>query len=125
MEDIFRLLDNNLSSKLLAKVYKQAKQFRCMLTAVIQNAGDLFVGSEPKAILPLSRFVIIMSQLKCDRELLQKNYNISPDLMTYISDGKPGDGLLYDGATEELFPFTDLCIEGGGPITRHLSGKPL
>ena len=105
MEGIHHLLYNDISAKPFVKIYKQARQYGCMLTTVTQYAGDLYTGREALNIISLSRFLFIMRQGKYDCKLLQEYLKIDPELMTYISDGNPGEGLLYDSNTGTFTPF--------------------
>ena len=112
--DEFHLFTKTRTSAAFMKnIYKRARKYRGMPTAITQNIGDMQTNEESLAIINNSKFIILMNQQPMDRNILQEMYNISDQLIEYITDQLPGTGLIYNGNTmipmeNEFDPHTKM-----------------
>ena len=112
--DEFHLFTKTRTSVASMKnIYKRARKWRGMPTAITQNVSDMFINEEAEAIMNNSSFVIMMNQSPMDRATLQNMYSISSSLLEHIADQPPGNGLIYNGNT--LVP-----LEGDFPTTTEM-----
>lgn len=96
--DEFHLFTKTKSSATFMKnIYKQARKWKGMPTAISQNITDLNVNEEVTAIINNCSFIILMNQQPADRLKLQAMYSISDQLLEYITDQPIGTGLIYNG----------------------------
>jgi hypothetical protein len=49
---------------------------------------------------------MMLNQSPIDRAQLAQMFHISPTLQTYVTNSKPGHGLIYTGKT--IIPFADI-----------------
>lgn len=91
------------SAKFMQNIYKRARKWKGIPTAITQNIGDLFVNEESTALVNNCDFILMMNQSPTDREILADMYQISTELQEYIKDRGFGIGLLYNGKT--VVPF--------------------
>lgn len=102
--DEFHLFTKTKSSASFMKdIYKRARKWHGMPTAITQNVSDLFVNDEATALLSNSSFIIMMNQQPLDRATLGDMFHISPALLDFITDQPFGNGLIYNGTT--IVPF--------------------
>ena len=102
--DEFHLFTKTKTSAASMKnIYKRARKWRGMPTAITQNVADMFINEEAEAIMNNSSFVVMMNQSPMDRVTLQNMYEISSQLLEHITDQPPGNGLIYNGNT--IVPF--------------------
>lgn len=100
------------SASFMKSIYKRARKWHGIPTAITQNISDMFVNDEAEAIIKNCSFIIMMNQSPMDRAKLAQTYNISPSLLEYITDQPFGNGLIYNGTTivpfENEFPSGEL-----------------
>lgn len=109
--DEFHLFTKTATSAAFMKnIYKRARKWHGIPTAITQNIGDMFANDEAEAILNNTSFIIMMNQSPLDRATLAKMFNISPSLLEYITDQPFGNGLLYNGTT--IVPFENSFPNG-------------
>lgn len=94
------------SASFMKNIYKRARKWHGVPTAITQNIGDLLVNDEAAAIVNNCDFILMMNQSPMDRSALANMYNISPVLQEYITDRGFGIGLIYNGKT--IIPFENL-----------------
>lgn len=87
------------SAAFLKNLYKTARKWKGMPTAITQNISDFYVNDEAEAIAKNCSFVVMMNQSPTDRATLQGMYSISSQLIEHITDQPPGNGLIYNGNT--------------------------
>lgn len=91
------------SAAFMRNIYKRARKWHGIPTAITQNVGDLLVNDEAAALINNCDFVLMMNQSPMDRAALANMYNISTTLQDYINDKGFGVGLMYNGKT--IVPF--------------------
>ena len=112
--DEFHLFTKTRTSAAFMKnIYKRARKWHGMPVAITQNISDMLVNDEAEAIIKNCSFIIMMNQSSMDRARLQVMYQISEQLMEYITDQPAGSGLIYNGNTiipleNEIDPNTKM-----------------
>jgi type IV secretory pathway VirB4 component len=91
------------SASFMKDIYKRARKRKGMPLAITQDISDMFVNDESQAIVTNSDFVIMMNQSAVGRSSLADLFNISPNLLEYVTDQLPGNGLVYNGTTTVPF----------------------
>lgn len=74
------------SAAFMRNIYKRARKWHGIPTAITQNVGDLLVNDEAAALINNCDFVLMMNQSPMDRAALANMYNISTTLQDYIND---------------------------------------
>lgn len=105
IDEFYLLLQSENSTKFLMQIWKRARKWACLPTAITQNIGDLMRTDNALAILSNCNTIIMLSQSPADRIQLANMYSISDEQMKFISDSGVGKGLFYNGST--IVPFVD------------------
>lgn len=109
--DEFHLLTKTRSSaEFLMQIWKRARKWGGIPTAITQNIEDLLNNEASRAIINNCEFIMILSQSPIDRAALAQMYHISDAQLTFITSSPPGQGLLYTGANG-IVPFIDKFPE--------------
>ena len=104
--DEFHLLTKTRSSaSFLCQIWKRARKWGGIPTAITQNVEDLLGSEESRAIINNCEFIMMLSQSPIDRAALAEMYKISETQLSYITNSPPGQGLIYNG--EFIIPFID------------------
>lgn len=70
-----------------------------------QNPKDLLSSPEIEDILENSDFIYMLNQAADDRKILVERLNISSEQLAYMTNSKPGHGLLF--FNNVIPPFVD------------------
>ncbi len=104
--DEFHVLTKTRSSaEFLQQIWKRARKWGGIPTAITQNVEDLLKSEESRAIINNCEFIMMLSQSPIDRASLASMYHISDAQLNYITNSPPGQGLIYNG--EGIIPFID------------------
>ena len=87
------------------QIWKRARKWGGIPTAITQNVEDLLNSEESRAIINNCEFIMMLSQSPIDRGALAEMYHISEAQLNYITNSPPGQGLIYYG--EGIIPFVD------------------
>ena len=99
------LFKNEYSANFLHKLFKRARKWSGIVTAVTQNVSELLSSEQAKTMLSNSDFMLLFNQSASDREELKKLLKISDTQMRYITSSEAGNGLLFTG--DFIVPFLD------------------
>ncbi len=66
---------------------------------------DLLASREIENIFENSDFILMLNQAAGDRQILAKQLNISPYQLSYVTNSREGEGLLFYGNV--IIPFVD------------------
>lgn len=105
IDEFHMLTKTESSSTFLLQIWKRARKWAGVPTAITQNVGDLLKTDTAQEILNNCELVIMMSQSPIDRMSLANLYHISDAQLAYITDAPPGQGLMHTGRT--IVPFKD------------------
>lgn len=105
--DEFHILTKTRSSSdFLMQIFKRARKWGGIPTAITQNVEDLLNNESSRAIINNCEFILMLSQSPIDRAALAEMYNISDAQLNYITNSPPGQGLIYNGENG-IIPFID------------------
>lgn len=115
------LTKSETSADYLMQIWKRARKWAGVPTAISQNVGDLLKTEASLAIINNCELVIMLAQSQLDREMLRDLYKISDAQLEYITNSPSGQGLIYNGAT--IIPFQNKLPETS-LIYKLLSTRP-
>lgn len=105
IDEVHLLTKSENAAKLLQNIWKMARKWGGIPTAITQEVGDLLSTKEGQSIINNSDFALILNQQTIPRQQLTKLLNLSKEQQKYITHAEPGSGLLYTGNT--IIPFKD------------------
>lgn len=106
LDEFYLLTQTESSARFLQQIWKRARKWGGVPTGITQNVEDLLASNEARSILNNCDFVLMLNQSPIDRAQLAQMFHISPALQSYITNSKPGHGLIYTGRT--MVPFADI-----------------
>ena len=105
--DEFHILTKTQSSAdFLRQIWKRARKWGGIPTAITQNIEDLLGNEASRAIINNCEFILMLSQSPIDRAALAEMYHLSEAQIGYITNSPPGQGLIYNGENG-IIPFVD------------------
>ena len=105
MDEIHLLFQNEYSSNYLVGLYKRARKWGLIPTGVTQNVQDLLLSEDAKIMLSNSDFIVMLNQATSDRNELANLLDISSQQLSYVTNSKAGQGLVFAG--NAIIPFID------------------
>ena len=87
------------------EIWKRFRKWGGIPTGITQNIKDLLASREIENIFENSDFILMINQAAGDRQILAKQFNISPYQLSYVTNSGEGEGLLFYGST--IIPFKD------------------
>lgn len=121
IDEFHILTKSETSADYLMQIWKRARKWAGVPTAISQNVGDLLKTEASLAIINNCELVIMLAQSQLDREMLRDLYKISDAQLEYITNSPSGQGLIYNGAT--IIPFQNKLPETS-LIYKLLSTRP-
>lgn len=103
IDEFHLLVKHENSARFVNNIYKRARKWGGIPTGMTQNCEDLLNSSEARIILNNCKFVQMLDQSSIDRDELSALFNISETLQKYITNARPGCGLIYTDST--IIPF--------------------
>lgn len=105
VDEFHILTKNRTSASFLQQIFKRARKWNGIPTAITQNVEDLLVSEESRGIINNCEFIIMLAQSPFDRAALAEMYHISESQLDYITNSPSGQGLIYTG--KGIVPFID------------------
>ena len=105
MDEFHLLLKEEQTAAYSVEIWKRFRKWGGIPTAITQNVKDLLSSREVENIFENSDFVLMLNQAQCDREILARQLNISPQQMKYVTHTEAGEGLIFYGNV--VLPFLD------------------
>lgn len=103
------LFANKFSAQFLSSLWKRARKYGGVCTAITQNVEDLLESDYARKMLSNSEFIMMLNQATADRVKLGEILNISPTQLGYVTNASAGQGLLFAG--NSIVPFVDKFPE--------------
>lgn len=103
IDEIYLLFQQEYSANFLFTLWKRVRKYGAYCTGLTQNLEDLLQSHTARTMLANSEFLIMLNQAPTDKYELAKFINISDEQMGYITDVRPGCGLIKVGSA--LVPF--------------------
>jgi hypothetical protein len=105
IDEFHILLKTASSTEFVEQIWRRARKWGGIPTAITQNINQLLTSEEALTIVENTDFVLILAQSPPDRMTLQDMYKLSDTQCSYITNSPPGQGLLRTGET--VIPFVD------------------
>ena len=105
MDEFHLLLKEEQTAAYSVEIWKRFRKWGGIPTAITQNVKDLLSSREVENIFENSDFVLMLNQAQGDREILARQFNISPQQMKYVTHTEAGEGLIFYGNV--VLPFLD------------------
>ena len=86
-------------------LWKRARKYGAILTGITQNVEDLLHNEKIGTLLSNSNYIVMLNQSSQDRDNLADLLNLSPQMLSSITNAKKGSGLLQRGSA--IIPFRD------------------
>ena len=120
IDEFYLLLHQKSAAQYLQMVWKRARKWMGTPTGITQNVSDLVSSEEGLTILETSAFALILTQSFADRTALASIYNLSEEQQEFITNGAPGEGLIY--TSRSVVPFENH-VPTDSPIYKLFSTK--
>ena len=105
IDEIYLLFQNEYSANYLFELYKRARKWGLIPTGITQNVEDLLLSDYARRMLSNSDFIIMLNQATSDRVELANLLDISSQQLSFVTNAKEGQGLIFAGNT--IIPFID------------------
>ena len=97
IDEMYLLFKSEQSANFFYELYKRARKWGGIPTGITQNVDDLLRSELARTMLSNTEFVIMLSQNATDREQLSELLKISNETMKYVTNSRPGSGLIFAG----------------------------
>ncbi len=118
IDEFYLLLQSDSAARFLMQIWKRARKWNGVPTGIMQNTEDLLRSADSRQIINNTSFVTMLSLPKLDRLNLGDLLQIPDSQLEYITNKRPGYGLIYNGKT--VLPFKNEFPKGS-PIYKALS----
>ncbi|MCC2254570.1 hypothetical protein LKD70_09095 [Ruminococcus sp. CLA-AA-H200] len=105
IDEFYLMMNTQTSASYIAQIWKRARKWNGIPTAITQNVEDMMKSEEARTIINTSSIVVILGQTAMNRQQLSDMLNISTEEQRYINAAKPGMGLLW--IENEIIPLND------------------
>lgn len=105
IDEFYLLMQKPSSASYIAQIWKRARKWNGVPTAITQNIEDLLKNEDARTILNNCSFMILLGQSPMNQIELSKMFKISKDEQKYISAAKPGMGLIR--IKDDIIPMDD------------------
>lgn len=105
IDEFHLLLKEEQTAAYSVEIWKRFRKWGGIPSGITQNIKDLLASREIENIFENSDFILMLNQAAGDRQILAKQLNISPYQLSYVTNSREGEGLLFYGTT--IIPFKD------------------
>lgn len=120
-DEFYLMFARQFTSDFFFRCWKRGRKYDCDFCGITQNVEDLLRTPNGRAILSTSELMIMLNQAPLDCEQLSDLLDISENQQEYITNAKPGSGLIKVSGT--LIPFEN-DIPQDTEIYKLLTTKP-
>ncbi len=106
IDEIHLLFKEESLVEFLLSVYKRIRKYGGVPTGITQDVEDLLDSKEARGMLANSEFIVMMGQSAQAQYSLQKLFNLSDEVVTYINNPDKGTGLIKYGG--DVTPFDNV-----------------
>ena len=103
IDEFYLLLQSDSAASFLMQIWKRARKWWGVPTGIMQNTEDLLRSTDARNIINNTSFVLMLSLPKLDRLTLGDLLQIPESQLQYITNSRPGHGLIYNGKI--VLPF--------------------
>ena len=105
IDEFHLLLREAQTAKYSVEIWKRFRKWGGIPTGITQNVKDFLLSPEVENIFDNSAFVYMLNQAPGDRDILSQKFGISEKMQKYITNAKPGCGIIkFDSI---MLPFCD------------------
>lgn len=127
IDEIHMLFKSEMVAAYLQKIWKIIRKYNGAPMGITQNVEDVVNTEAGRAIINNTPFIIMLKQSEMDRRALTALFNLSDTQLGYITNSRPGEGLLYVQASQSLvttsiIPFQNKIPEDS-PIFKLITTK--
>lgn len=105
IDEAQNFFENANSIDYFDKTYSEGRKKLIIPTAITQNVDRVIIHDKARQMLSNSDFILLLSQSSNDVQRLRQILSLSPREIDYVTNSKPGWGLLLAGASR--IPFKD------------------
>ncbi len=105
IDEVYLYFKYKYSAEILYRAWKRYRKYGATMTAATQNVEECLKSDTARLMFANSEFLLLFNQAATDRQELAKLLHISDTQMGYITNAKPGEGLLRMGSS--LVPFSN------------------
>lgn len=95
VDEMYLMFKNEHSANFFYELYKRARKWGGIPTGITQNVDDVLRSPIAKTMIENTKFVVMLSLNSGDRNELAKLLKIPNDTMKYVTNSKPGSGLIF------------------------------
>lgn len=127
IDEVHLLMKSPMVANYLQKFYKVMRKLGGAPCSITQNVEDLINSEAGRGIINNTPFIVILKQSQMDRSALAQLFNLSDTQLSYITNTKPGEGLLYVQGSQNMdntaiIPFRNI-IPDNNPIFKLITTK--
>lgn len=127
VDEVHLLMKSPMVAGYLQKFYKVCRKYNGAPLSITQNVEDIINTEAGRGIINNTPFIIILKQSQMDRNALAQLFNLSDTQLSYITNSRPGEGLLYVQSsnnldTTSIIPFKNTVPEDN-PIFKLITTK--
>lgn len=105
IDEFYLMMQKPTSASYIAEIWKRARKWNGIPTAITQNVEDMLKSEEARTIINNCSFLTILGQTPINKQQLSEMLDISIEEQKYINSAKPGMGLLRIG--NDIIPMDD------------------
>ena len=120
-DEFYLMFQRQYTSEFFYKMWKRGRKYGADYCGITQNVEDLLRSPDGRSIVSTSELIIMLNQAPIDRDQLADLLDISENQQEYITNAKPGSGLLKAGGV--MIPFEN-DIPRDSKIYQLLTTKP-
>ena len=103
IDEFYLLLQSDSAASFLMQIWKRARKWWGVPTGIMQNTEDLLRSTDSRNIINNTSFIMMLSLPKLDRLTLGDLLQIPESQLQFITNSRPGHGLIYNGKI--VLPF--------------------
>lgn len=110
--DEFHLLfANRYASRYFLSLYKRVRKYGAGITGITQNIEELLENADARLMLANANNLLLLNQEQTDAATLSGLLNLSKQQTGFITNARPGTGLIKIGAS--IIPFSNRINPAG------------
>lgn len=103
LDEFHHFFKTQSSADTIKAYYKRVRKYGGIMTGITQDCADLLNNEAGAAMFNNTGFFVFLNQSPLGRDKLRDLYNISDNLIDYITDKPVGTGLIYNNTV--MIPF--------------------
>ena len=121
IDEIYLLFKSGYSSGFLSTLWKRVRKYGGLCTGITQNIVEIMKSDAAQSMFSNSEFIIMLNQSSSDREVIKKQFGLTDQELSYITNVRSGQGLLK--INNNIIPFINEFPKDT-ELYRLMSTKP-